>query len=119
MSAAVLIIEDDVSCAKALSKAIRKAVDVTVLCVAIPDSVTAAAIGIDSLYDHRPSVVIVDGLDGYAVEILLAASDLEIPAILYTGAPESWKYSEVPVCGKPDYKALLTHITKYIGEQES
>ena len=119
MPATVLLIEDDVLCANSLCRAIRRGVDAELLCVAIGDAATAAAIGIDYLYDHRPSVVIVDGLDGLAVEVLLAATDLEIPAILYTGMPEIWMYSEVPVYGKPDYEALLSAITKHIGEQKS
>jgi DNA-binding NarL/FixJ family response regulator len=115
----VLIVEDDLLAARSISRVIQRSVDVELLCVAIEDAATAAAIGIDYLYDHHPSVVIVDGLDGHAVEVLLAASDLEIPAILYTGMPETWRYSEVPVYGKPDYEALLSAITKHIGEQKS
>ena len=115
----VLIVEDDLLVARSLSRVIRRSVGVEILCVAIEDAVTAAAIGIDYLHDYRPSVVIVDGLDGLAEEVVLAANDRQIPAILYTGMPEKYQNLKVPVYGKPDHEALLSAVTEHIGEQKS
>jgi DNA-binding NarL/FixJ family response regulator len=115
----LLIVEDDPLCARTLSRLCRQSLGVTVICVAVGDADEAAALGVEYLQTHRPDVVVVDGLDGLFEAVVGAAKELQIPAIVYTGAAEKYQGRGVPVYAKPDHAALLGKIRNILETTET
>ena len=71
------------------------------------DAYAACLDGILAVTDRPPDAVVLDGLDGYSREVLRVCADQGVPVVMFTGEPERYARSGVPVVAKPDVGGLL------------
>jgi len=72
------------------------------------DPYVACLCGIERLTsDNPPTVVVVDGLEGFGRHVVEACQAEGVPVVAYTGSPEVFRGLSLPVVVKPDTGGLL------------
>ena len=110
----ILAIDDSPAVCRSLRLTLRGLGEVESVSSTEADAVQAAYStcleGIRSITAAPPTVVVLDGLEGYCSEVLVVAADLGVPVVAYTSSPEVFRGLALPVVVKPDTGGLLRAV---------
>jgi len=106
MTRPVIICEDSPSLARVLCRKVGVWTSSRPMKLTAGDPDLVRRWAIAAIREHRPRLVVTDGLEGSAHEIAEACASMGVHCIVFTGDPDRYAWCEAAVISKPEWGEL-------------